>query len=97
MTELMQKLQAARDSLCDANTQTRARDLSRAAGYGAGVEAMWEAAEDAVKARDPETVAALADQLLCGECKVLLKNNGLRVTDAAGRIDLHGPTDDEAT
>lgn len=65
-TTVTEQLLAIRDALCHANAANISKDVRFASGYGAGVEAMWEAAEDAVKA-------------------------------FGGRIDPHGPTDDEAT
>jgi hypothetical protein len=47
---LLQQLQNIRDSLCRANAANGVVGDLYASGYGAGVEAMWEAAEDAVKA-----------------------------------------------
>jgi hypothetical protein len=48
--KVLRLLQAARDNLCveNASAAQRQADLY-AAGYGAGVEAMWEAAEDLIK------------------------------------------------
>jgi len=49
---ILQQLQNIRDSLCRVNATNMEQGDRYASGYGAGVEAMWEAAEDAVKAAD---------------------------------------------
>jgi hypothetical protein len=55
---LLLHLQAVRDNLCHLNVQNSVQGDRYASGYGAGVEEMWEAAEDIVKVVFPEREAA---------------------------------------
>ena len=60
---LIDQLQKIRDNLCVANARNNAVQGQRwCSGYGSGVEAFWEAAEDAVKALEDHGAQCPADE-----------------------------------